>query len=116
MRDFALDRNVHKEPRLNLELVGTHDIFRFAVNLLDDQIEFMALGRVILVELREMSNADSFDSWAKEMLGKDRHDRVASYFLRDTHCVVCEQELHPNATRRNLPEAKIVCADCDVTP
>lgn len=115
MTDFVLGLNVHKEPRLNLELVGTTDVFRFAVNMLDDQVEFCKAGCVILVELREMVGADRFDPWAKQMLGDPTYDKLSPYFLRDTHCCVCEQELHPAATRRKLPQAQVICLDCDAS-
>lgn len=108
--DLKLDSNVHKEPRLGLELIGCHEIFRFAVNMLDDQVEFCRAGRVIIVELREMVGGDKFDPWAVNMLGQERYDRLAPYFLRDDHCVSCEQEA-PGG--RPLDGAHIVCKGCD---
>lgn len=113
MIDFALDRNVHKESRLQIELVGTSDIFRFAVNMLGHQVEFMAAGRAILVELREAVGPDRFDPWAVSMLGADRYEILSPYFLRDADCVACERDLGEDYPRRKLPGAKVVCIDCD---
>lgn len=111
--EHSLGQNVHKEPRLALELVGSHEIFRFAVNMLDDQVEFCEAGRIIIVELREMVGPERFDPWARNLLGQERHDRLAAYFLRDGHCVSCERELDAGETRRPLKNAAVICKDCD---
>ncbi len=108
--DHNLDSNIHQEPRLGLELVGAHEIFRFAVNMLDDQIEFMRRGRVIIVELREMVG-DKFEPFARRTLGNERYDKLAPhYFTRDAHCIVCEQDA-PGG--RPLANAQIICKGCD---
>lgn len=114
MIDFNLGRNVHGESRLTIELVGSTDVLRFAVNMLSHQVEFCQAGRVILVELRERIGADRFDPWATSMLGAERFEKLRPHYMeRDTHCVVCEREVADDEPRRALSQAQIVCADCD---
>lgn len=110
----ALDRNVHREPRLSLELESSHEIFRFAVNMLDDQVEFCAAGRAIIVELREMVGEKGFDPFAKMLLGDQRYDKLAPYFLRDTHCLVCERDIPTGEPFEKASNAQAVCAGCAV--
>lgn len=110
MIEHALTQNVHREPRLMLELSGSSDVFRFAVNMLDDQTEFYAAGRVVLVELREIIG-EAFDPWAKSLLGDDRYRRLSPHFLRDEHCVSCEKHVTEESPQK-LPNAAIVCREC----
>jgi hypothetical protein len=114
MSDTNLDRDEHGDLRLTVTLIGGHDIFRFAVNMLSQQVEFFRAGRVALVELREALTPDRFDPMARSLLGEDRHAKLSRYFLRDTFCVACERELADNDKRRPLTHAQVVCASCDV--
>lgn len=114
--EHVMDRNVHNEHRLKLELVSAHDIFRFAVNMLDDQVEFSQAGHVILVELRESMDLAQFDAWATRILGQERHDKLAPYFLRDDHCIACERHVEDGQPRQRLKDARIACADCADVP
>jgi len=69
----------HGDPRLTITLVGHHDLFRFAVNMLDDQCEFAEAGRKSLAQLRDHVGPDRFDPWARNMLGDDRYNRLSGY-------------------------------------
>jgi hypothetical protein len=109
----VLDRNIHREPRLSLEMEGAHEIFRFAVNMLDDQVEFCAAGRAIIVELREVVG-EKFDPWAEMILGAGRYKKLAPYFLRDSHCLVCERDIPAGEPFEKASNAQAVCAGCAV--
>ncbi len=113
MLDTQLDRDEHRDPRLTITLVGTHDIFRFAVNMLSQQVEFFRAGRTVLVELREALTPDRFDPWARLLLGEDRYAQLAHCFERDTYCVTCERDLGEGKGRK-LPQAQVICTSCDV--
>jgi hypothetical protein len=62
--------------RLRIDLVGAHDIFRFCVNMLDDQVEFGQAGSLKLTALRKRMGRERFDPWALQMLGRDRYNRL----------------------------------------
>ncbi len=75
-----LDRIRGNDPdignlRLRIELVGPHAIFRFAVNMLDQQCEFARAGELKLRALRQQMGRERFDPMAKQMLGLDRYNR-----------------------------------------
>jgi hypothetical protein len=96
-----------------ITLTGGSDIFRFAINMLDDQTEFCEVGRAILVEQREQVGAKPFDGWARMLLGAERFERLASYFRRDQHCSGCEQPVRaPLIKAQRLPMARVACRDC----
>ncbi len=63
-------------PRLRLELVGAHEIFRFLVNMLDDQVEFGRAGALKIRALRKQVGAQRFDPWAADMLGLHRYNQL----------------------------------------
>jgi len=74
--ETRFDTTEHGDPRLTITLTGAHDLFRFAVNMLDDQCEFSRAGRQSLAQLRDHLGADRFDSWARSMLGEHRYLRL----------------------------------------
>lgn len=98
--------------RLLIELDGTSDIFRFAINMLDDQVEFAAAGRAILVELGEGMGPARYAAMAQQLLGEDRYKKLEPWLRRDTHCLACERELATDDLRRNVSNAQIVCEEC----
>lgn len=73
-----LDRHGSKqgELRLRIDLVGSYEIFRFLVNMLDDQVEFSRAASLKLTALRKQIGADRFDPYAVQMLGVDRYNRL----------------------------------------
>lgn len=102
--------HLHDKDRLTITLTGNSDIFRFALNMLDDQVEFCEVGRGVLVEMRERVGAKRFDDWVRPILGDDRFKRLMPYMRRDTHCVVCERR--PVDRRVRLPLARVACRRC----
>lgn len=95
-----------------IRLVHATEIFRFCVNLLDDQTEFHTAGRGILVQLREHLGADRFDPMAKSLLGEDRYARLAQCFERDSHCCACEKEIRSSAKRWPAGGHQSYCYAC----
>lgn len=102
--------HLHTKDQLTITLVGNSDIFRFAVNMLNDQVEFMEVGRGVLVEMRERVGAKRFDGWVRPMLGEQRFKQLQPYMRRDTHCVVCQRR--PVDRKVRLPLARVACRGC----
>ncbi len=103
----------HTKDRVVITLTGDSAIFRFAINMLNDQAEFCEVGRAILVEQRERIGAAPFDEWAVRMLGKATFGWMAELFRRDPHCVSCEQLVRGTvAKKRRLPMARVICREC----
>ena len=102
------------ECTLTINVRGATDVFRFAVNMLDDQVEICELGRIALVELSEAMGADRFDTMARSMLGQPRYLRLrdGGYFSRDTHCAACEAVIDEPADRTPIKRAQVLCKDC----
>lgn len=102
--------HLHEKDRLTITLTGNSDIFRFALNMLDDQCEFSEVGRGVLVTMRERVGAKRFDDWVKPILGDERFKRLQPYMRRDTYCVVCERR--PVDRKVRLPLARVACRGC----
>lgn len=64
--------------RLRIELTGVYEIFRFLVNMLDDQVEFCHAATLKLTALRKQIGPDRFDPYARQMLGLYRYNRLCS--------------------------------------
>lgn len=109
--DTVLTWNQHGDSKADLTLVGAHDIFRFAINMIGWQVEFGSAGRALLVQLREQMGADRFDTMAKTMLGEDGYTRYADRFERNPHCAACQADL---TRRKRYPAtgAESLCRDC----
>lgn len=101
------------EHRLTVRISGAQDIFRFAINMLNMQVEFFEHGRGALVELREALGADRFDPMAKSLLGEQYYGQMKSYFERSTICAACDSELADGEPRRPLPLGRVVGKSCD---
>jgi hypothetical protein len=95
-----------------IRLTHSTEIFRFCVNLLDDQIQFHEAGRALLVPLREHLTPERFDPMAKSLLGEDRYKRLAEYFERDAFCCACEKNLTGNRKRHPAGGHRAVCSAC----
>lgn len=102
--------HAHEKDRLTITLTGNSDIFRFALNMLDDQCEFSEVGRGVLVEMRERVGAKRFDEWVRPILGDKRFKRLQPYMRRDTHCSACG--LRPVDRKVRLPLARVLCRGC----
>lgn len=102
------------ELTLTVTVTGATDVFRFAVNMLDDQVEICQLGRIALVELGEAMGADRFDTMARSMLGNPRYLRLrdGGYFSRDMHCAACEVVIEEPVERTPISRAQVLCKDC----
>lgn len=68
------------DPRVTIVLTGAHDIFRFGVNMLDDQVEYHREGRRILAALRKHLGVKAFESWALRLLTEYRFRMLKPYF------------------------------------
>jgi hypothetical protein len=97
---------------MTLRLEGPHDIFRFAVNMLHQQVEFGAAGRAMLVELRDHLTPDRFDPMARSLLGDDRYAKLRDRFERDRFCSSCDKELKPGAKFAAVSGARALCKPC----
>lgn len=103
----------YTKDRVVITLTGGSDIFRFAVNMLNDQTEYCEVGRAILVEQRERLGAGPFDDWALRILGEGMFNRLTSYFRRDRFCVSCDEPVRGTiAKKRLLPMARVICRKC----
>lgn len=63
-------------PRLRIELVGSHEIFRFLVNLLGAQVEFGHAAALKIRALRRQVGPTRFDPWAHDLLGSHRYNQL----------------------------------------
>ena len=102
----------HGKDRVVITLTGGHDIFRFAVNMLDDQTEFMEVGRAILVEQRDRSGARRFDAAARSLLGDLHFGRLSRYFKRDRNCTSCGADVRTPGVRQRIPMGRVLCKGC----
>jgi hypothetical protein len=102
------------ECTLTVQVRGATDVFRFAVNMLDDQVEICQLGRIALVELSEAMGADKFDTMARSILGNPRYLRLrdGGFFTRDQHCAACDTVIDDPADRTPVRRAQVLCKDC----
>jgi 1,6-anhydro-N-acetylmuramate kinase len=74
---FRVDE--HGTPVFGLTIDGAHDILRFALNMLDDQVEFCREGRIALAKLRDHMGHDRFDAWAPTLMGRERFELLAKH-------------------------------------
>lgn len=95
-----------------IRLDGGQDVFRFASNMLEQQVEFMVAGRTLLVELREHLTPERFDPMARSLLGEALYERRRTYFERDTYCAACEEEFEPGQPYAPIKNAKALCKPC----
>ena len=106
-------KHEYTKDRVVITLTGGSDIFRFAVNMLNDQTEYCEVGRAILVEQRERIGAASFDDWAVRILGEETFTRLTSYFRRDRFCLVCDKPVRGTIPKnRRLAMARALCREC----
>ncbi len=68
------------DPQVTITLTGGHDIFRFAVNMLDDQVEYHAEGRRLLARLRKHMGVKPFEDFALRLLTEYRFRMLRPYF------------------------------------
>jgi len=101
-----------RDAFMELRLTGGQDIFRFAINMLDDQVEFCEAGRSMLVQLREDLTPARFDPMARSMLGAERHEKLRSYFERDQFCAACEVHFVSGDKYARIEAAKALCSAC----
>lgn len=64
---------------MTITITGGQDIFRFALNMLDDQVEFCEAGSEILTSLRGSLGPARFDPMARSMLGAEKFEKLAGW-------------------------------------
>ncbi len=82
---MSLETKLEKLPsgaqQWTITLTGSSDVFRFAVHMLYQQVEFCEAGSEALQRLRKAAGARRFDEWATSMLGEDRYKQVKPYCM-----------------------------------
>lgn len=99
-------------PTAVIHLEGWHAIFRFAVNMLNQQIDIARTGESILVPMREHMTPARFDPMARQMLGEDWYAKTRDRFERSWDCQGCEKEIRIGGRYCPTDDAGSVCAAC----
>lgn len=65
--------NEHGDPKVTITLEGWSDVYRFAHNLTQDQVEFCAIGRKILRALKRRWGVETYHRIQKSLHGRVVH-------------------------------------------
>lgn len=68
--ETTFDRTEGGDYRWTVTLTGGTDVFRHAINMLHAQVEFCEAGARALADLRSAMGRETFDPWAKALLGE----------------------------------------------
>ncbi len=99
-------------PTAVIHLQGWSTIFRFAVNLLEQQVDIARAGKAVLVPLREHMTPARFDPMARQMLGDNRYSRLRDQFERSWDCQGCERDIRVGWRYYPTDDAGSICAAC----
>ena len=73
MMRYRHTRDKHGEPVWVIEVTGWHDIYRFAANMLYQQVEFAAAGRKALQWARRSLGSERFEAGNRTLNGTTKY-------------------------------------------